>query len=259
MIQGLLTRPVTDAVVRPFVTKISGSLHQDGPSFESVDNAKPIACFGVLRGTGDVMSRVKDFYYFDHAYMFGERHGNSKIFGERIYRLTKNYQHIREIKKLKKSDYERIEKYQPHVKYEDFKYDGKYILICELSEFAKEFYKAHNWLDDTIKEIKKNTRKEIVVRKKEDKSNLKKQINEAYAVVSFQSTVCIDAVLSGVPSFTSKYSMGVPVSLQDFSLINDPLYPMDRKPWINSLLANQFTMTEISNGTAWKAVNDTHS
>ena len=259
MIQGLLTRPVTDAVVRPFVTKISGSLHQDGPSFESVDNTKPIACFGVLRGTGDVMSRVKDFYYFDHAYMFGERHGNSKIFGERIYRLTKNYQHIREIKKLKKSDYERIEKYQPHVKYEDFKYDGKYILICELSEFAKEFYKAHNWLDDTIKEIKKYTRKEIVVRKKEDKSNLKKQINQAYAVVSFQSTVCIDAVLSGVPSFTSKYSMGVPVSLQDFSLINDPLYPMDRKPWINSLLANQFTMTEISNGTAWKAVNDTHS
>ena len=49
--------------------------------------------------------------------------------------------------------------------------------------------------------------------------------------------------------------MGVPVSLQDFSLINDPLYPMDRKPWINSLLANQFTMTEISNGTAWNVVN----
>ena len=47
--------------------------------------------------------------------------------------------------------------------------------------------------------------------------------------------------------------------VDSFYGVNDPLYPMDRKPWINSLLANQFTMTEISNGTAWKAVNDTHS
>ena len=259
MIQGLLTRPVTDAVVRPFVTNISGSLHEDGPNFESIDNSKPIACFGVLRGTGEVMARVDNFYYFDHAYMFGGRHGNSKIFGERIYRLTKNYQNIREIKKLKKSDYERIEKYQPHVKYEDFKYDGKYILVCDLSDFAKEFYNAHTWLDDTVKKIKQHTKKEIIVRKKDDTSSLKKQIDEAFAVVSFQSTVCIDAILSGVPSFTSQYSMGVPVSHQDFSLIEDPIYPVDRRPWINSLLANQFTMTEISNGTAWKAVNDNNS
>ena len=259
MIQGLLTRPITDAVVRPFVKSANGTFHEDGPNFNSIDETKPIACFGVLRGTGEVMARVKDFYYFDHAYMFGGRHGNSNIFGQRIYRLTKNYQHIREIKKLKKSDYERIEKYQTHVKYEDFKYDGKYILICEPSEFAKEFYNAHTWLDDTVKQIKKYTRKEIIVRKKEDKTNLKKQIDEAYVVVSLQSTVCIDAILSGVPSFTSDYSMGVPVSHQDFSLIEDPIYPIDRKPWIDSLLANQFTMKEIEDGTAWRVVSDNNS
>ena len=48
--------------------------------------------------------------------------------------------------------------------------------------------------------------------------------------------------------------MGIPVSLDDLSLIEDPLYPGDRQAWIDSLLANQFTMTEIKNGTAWEKV-----
>ena len=60
--------------------------------------------------------------------------------------------------------------------------------------------------------------------------------------------------MSGVPSFCDDISMGVPVSLTDLSLIKDPLYPGDREMWINSLLANQFTMTEISNGKAWRKV-----
>ena len=51
--------------------------------------------------------------------------------------------------------------------------------------------------------------------------------------------------------------MGVPVSLTDMSLIKDPLYTPEREQWIDTLLANQFTMTEIQNGTAWKYVTHT--
>ena len=79
-------------------------------------------------------------------------------------------------------------------------------------------------------------------------------MKKAHAVVSFQSTVCVDALVAGVPSFCDKVSMGIPVSLDDLSLIEDPLYPADREQWIDSLLANQFTMTEIKNGTAWEKV-----
>ena len=51
--------------------------------------------------------------------------------------------------------------------------------------------------------------------------------------------------------------MGVAVSLTDISQIKDPLYTPEREKWIENLLANQFTMTEIQNGTAWKYVSNT--
>ena len=57
--------------------------------------------------------------------------------------------------------------------------------------------------------------------------------------------------------FVCSESMGVPVSLTDFSQIKDPLYTPEREQWIDTLLANQFTMKEIKNGTAWKYVTHT--
>ena len=254
MIQVLLTRPATDDIVQNFVESAKGTLHSDGPNFDTVNFSGDIACFGVLRGTSEVMAQANNFYYFDHAYMFGNRHNKSKIFGERIYRLTKNFQHIREIKKLKATDRQRIQKYQPYIKLKDWKYSGDYVLVCDISEHAKKFYDRTNWLNETVKELKKHTKREIRVRSKGAKTSFKNDLKNAYAVVSFQSTVCIDAMINGIPSFCDKLSMGLPVSLDDLSLIEDPLYPSNRQAWIESLLANQFTMTEIKNGTAWRNI-----
>ncbi|MAD26251.1 MAG: hypothetical protein CMO44_19000 [Verrucomicrobiales bacterium] len=254
MIQGLLTRPLTDEVVKPFVESAKGTLHSDGPNFDTVNFSGDIACFGVLRGTGEVMAQANNFYYFDHAYMFGNRHLPSKIFKERIYRLTKNYQHIREIDRLKAKDKQRIQKYKEHIDLKNWNVNGDYVLVCDISEHAKKFYDRPNWLDETVKELKKHTKREIRVRSKGAKTSFKSELKKAHAVVSFQSTVCVDALVAGVPSFCDKVSMGIPVSLDDLSLIEDPLYPADREQWIDSLLANQFTMTEIKNGTAWEKV-----
>ena len=82
-------------------------------------------------------------------------------------------------------------------------------------------------------------------------------LENAYCTVSYQSTVVIQSIVNGVPSFCANESMGVPVSLTDMSLIKDPLYTPEREYWIDSLLANQFTMSEIENGTAWKYVSNT--
>ena len=268
MIDGFETRENTDIPVRALVNSAKGQLYKrPGASVDPYITTmweydwsfkNPIAVFGMLRGTGQLIEKAienkQDFYYFDHAYLFGNKHKPSKIFGEKIYRLTKNWYHIREITKLNKSDYERIEKYKPHIELKPWKYDGDYILVCPPSEHIQKYFNKQNWLKDTIKKIKKHTRKEIKIRTKESKTSLQKDIDNAYCVVSCQSTVCINAIMSGVPSFCDDISMGVPVSLTDLSLIKDPLYPGDREMWINSLLANQFTMTEIINGKAWRKV-----
>ena len=55
----------------------------------------------MLRGTSELIQQSKDYYYFDHAYCLVTNMMISKEIGEKIYRLTKNFFHVREIKKIK--------------------------------------------------------------------------------------------------------------------------------------------------------------
>ena len=272
MIDGFETRESTDIPVRALVKSAKGTLYKrPGASVDQYITTmwdydrsykNPIAVFGMLRGTAGLIeecsNEMQDFYYFDHAYLFGNKHDKSKEIGEKIYRLTKNWFQIRDIKKLKADDYKRIEKYKKHVKLKPWKYDGDYILFIPPSEHVKNYYWFNrNWEEQTLKTIKKHTRKPIKIRTKEDKTPLEKDLENAYCTVSYQSTVVIKSIMSGVPSFCANESMGVPVSLTDMAQIKDPLYTPEREQWIDSLLANQFTMSEIENGTAWKYVSNT--
>jgi hypothetical protein len=113
MIDGFETREKTDIPVRALVNSAKGHLYKrPSTTVGQYETTKwdydrsfknPIAVFGMLRGTSQLIeecSRLnQDFYFFDHAYLFGNNHSPSKIFNEKIYRLTKNYFHIRDIKK----------------------------------------------------------------------------------------------------------------------------------------------------------------
>ena len=272
MIDGFETRENTDIPIRALVKSANGTLYKrPGASVDQYEMTKwdydfnftnPIAVFGMLRGTGQLIEQCsrdeQDFYYFDHAYLFGNKHNSSKEIGEKIYRLTKNYFHIREIKKLKADDYRRIQKYREHIKLKPWKYEGEYILFIPPNPHVKNYYWFNNnWEEQTLKTIKKHTRKPIKIRTKEDTTPLEKDLENAYCTVSYQSTVVIKSIMSGVPSFCDNSSMGLPVSLTDMTQIKDPLYTPERDYWIDTLLANQFTMSEIEDGTAWKYVNAT--
>ena len=270
MIQGFETRDNTDVPVRALVDSVNGHMWKKERAVDQYEKTvwpgfdykfdKPIAVFGMLRGTGQLIEECsrdgQDYYFFDHAYMFGNKHSTSKIAGDRIYRLTKNYFHIRDVKKLKADDYKRIEKYKNHVKLKSWKYDGDYILYIPPSEHVKKYYYFNNhWEEQTLKTIKKHTRKPIKIRTKEDKTPLEKDLENAYCTVSYQSTVVVQSIINGVPSFCANESMGVPVSLTDMTQIKDPLYTPEREYWIDSLLANQFTLEEIKSGLAKETVD----
>ena len=289
MIQGLLTGRRTDEMVLAFIQSQSKftpmySWHTDGPEFKSVNLKKPVACFGVLRGTGEIIKKAKsDVYYFDHAYKFGNRHMNSKqIIGERIYRLTKNWQHIVSVKKLTDIDRKRIEKYKPFINIKPWKKSGKDIVLCDIGPGAIDYYTSKHydvkqWFNQTLGRLKHiyggrpkdlnfivrgkpTPDKEYRVESQKPKS-FDVHLYNAYAVVTFQSSIGITAILEGVPHFCDVTSMCAPVSRtgrgeSSVNEIKDPFYPDTRIEWLNSLLANQFTMTEIRDGTAWKHVKD---
>jgi len=267
MIQGFETRENTDIPIRAFVKSVEGVLHKklrtvsrnettEWPTFENFD--LPIAVFGFLRGTGDLIKKClsipQTFFYFDHAYILGTRHNNKNVINDKIYRVVRNDYNLTYIDKLNEKDYERIQKFKKHIEIKPWKKEGKYILVLPPSDMAKQYHYAPTWEEDTLNQLKQYTKRDIVVRKKDLKNlgSIEEQLKEAYACVTFNSTACIEAVLNGVPSFCDGASCGQPVSQLDLSQIENPIYSDDREKWLDSLLANQFTLSEISNGVAYE-------
>lgn len=275
MIDGFETRENTDIPVRALVNSAKGHLYKrPSTTVGQYETTKwdydrsfknPITVFGMLRGTAQLIeecSRLnQDFYYFDHAYLFGNKHNPSKIFNEKIYRLTKNYFHIRDMKKLSDDDYKRIEKYEEHVQLEPWKKDGKYVLVFEPSDFAKKWWDVPDWTEDTIKMLKKNTDLEIRIRKKNSLISFESEVKNAKCVISLQSAAAVQSLIWGIPSYCGEMSAAYPISLdvKTFEKGTDSIqYIPDssRQMWLNSVLANQYTMTEIADGTCYNRLKN---
>ena len=273
MIQGFETRELTDQVIRPFVKSAKGILHiksktvnqyeqTNWPTFNKNDLTKyPIVVFGVLRGTGELIKECQrithTFYYFEHAYVFKEqRHNKNHIFNDKMYRLTKNGMMINYIDKLNDIDNKRISNFKKHIEIKPWTKKGDYILIVSPSEHVNLWYDFTNWEKDKINKLKQYTQREIRVRRKDSKTPFMEELKNAWAVITSQSTAAVDAVMNGVPSFCDEMSMAKPVSHTDLSYIETPFYTDNREEWMNSLLANQYTMSEIKNGFAWNRLKN---
>ena len=275
MIQGFGTREITDQILRAFVKSANGIMHEKQkvvgqyeqtvwPTFEKMKT--PVAVWGCLRGTEAVIDEAgqneQDWYFFDHAYVMNEsKHMPNMKLKDRVYRVTKNAQLINDIDELSYDDYNRIEKYKEHVQLEPWKKDGKYILVFEPSDFAKRWWEVPNWTEDTIQLLKKNTNLEIRIRKKNSLISFESEVKGAKAVVSLQSAAAIQAHIWGIPGYCAEMSAAYPVS-HSLEMIQKGLdsiqyIPDDtRQKWLNSILANQYTMTEIADGTCYNRLKD---
>ena len=275
MIQGFGTREITDQIIRAFVKSANGVMHEKQkvvgqyeqtvwPTFKEIDS--PVAVWGCLRGTEAVIDEAgqkeQDWYFFDHAYDMNEDKDNVNFkLKDRVYRCTKNAQIINEIDELSDDDYKRIEKYEEHIQLEPWKKDGKYILVFEPSDFAKRWWEVPNWTEDTINLLKANTDLEIRIRKKNSLVSFESEVKGAKAVVSLQSAAAIQAHIWGIPGYCAEMSAAYPVS-HSIDMIEQGLDSIQYIPdhhrvrWLNSILANQYTMTEIADGTCYNRLKD---
>ena len=76
-------------------------------------------------------------------------------------------------------------------------------------------------------------------------------------MVSWHSMCADEAVLNGIPSFTSEHSPAKPVSLNlsHLDCIEEPYMPK-REQWLYSLLGAQFKLEEMKSGYAYKFLQD---
>ena len=87
--------------------------------------------------------------------------------------------------------------------------------------------------------------------KKHYRFNYQQALNNCHAVVTHNSTACIDSCVRGIPTFcTSDLALAWPVANKDLNNIETPEYP-DRDQWVYDLGYKQWTEAEIKDGTVF--------
>ena len=232
--------------------------------------AETLIMYGILAGSGEVYKwckkENKDFYFMDHGY-FSNAHDHPHWL-----RITKNA-HCQT--KLIERPADRYEKYfKKDIK--KWNKNGAKILILPPTNAIANFFNAEDWLDNTLKILRKNTDRELVVREKpynpgvgkdhvgatikvdiqSNKTPGKINWSEYFACVTYNSNTMIESFVNGVPVFCdSKNCAATPIAETDFSKIERPIYE-DRVSLFSSLAYNNFSMQEMINETAWRLLSD---
>lgn len=181
----------------------------------------------------------EDWYYADHAYF--ERH--------RFYRITKNaYQH----NGIGKPDFRRLARWWP--KPLPFHKSGSKVIICPQSQSHLDRRGDPHWLERTLDTIHRYTDRDVIVRSKRDPGVLARMMPDAWAVVCHSSNAAVEALMHGVPAFTTAECAAYDMTGHDLTDIEYPIYPDGRHEWAAVLAANQWTLDEIAKGKAWRAL-----
>ena len=268
MLDAICVKGFKDKFLKAFISTPGGKEHYPNKYVEGMKKGvwdsfvwgdRPLVIQGILRGCEDFIwecqKRNHPYYYLDHAYFHATRDYREGEFGV-LYRVNYSEMNTSTILELSTEDYARIQKYKP-IPQNPRQPNTEHILVFPPTKASARIYNVReDWNSFIERKIRKYTDREIIFRKKGTKTPLRDQLKNCHAVVSINSTAAVEAVLAGVPSFTTEYSPAGAVSNKAFQNIETPWFP-DKDlitRWVDSLLATQFTFEEIKNGTAYEAV-----
>jgi hypothetical protein len=119
---------------------------------------------------------------------------------------------------------------------------GRHVLIIPPAEKIAYIYGAENWVNETIKEVKKYTDRPIIVKKKNE-GKLGEYLAMAHVTVSFGSVADVESAIFGVPVITSRYSPAIPISnkIEDI----EDLKEFDRTSWLKALAGAEWKADEM--------------
>ncbi len=129
--------------------------------------------------------------------------------------------------------------------------DG-HVVVAMPSPTYQEFFKIKGWTEKTLRDVTRYApTRRIVVRDKESKVPLAKDLDGALCMVTHGSNAAVEAVIMGCPVVVDRSSAAALVGLVDLSHLEKPIYP-DRTKWAYSLAYCQFNEHELVDGTLWK-------
>ena len=121
-----------------------------------------------------------------------------------------------------------------------------------------------DWIEEVTLQLKQHTDKEIVLRNKPRPGNqwwntdIKDELKGAHCLVTNMSLSAIDAILNQVPVICHQRNVASFVCSKDISKIEKPMRPGHRtiNEWLKMITENQFTLTEMADGTAYKILQE---
>ena len=152
---------------------------------------------------------------------------------------------------------------------------GNHILIClqRNGGWSMRGLDVIEWMNSTILEIRKYSKRPIVVRahpgdKKirsylkinhksvslSTKTDLREDLQNAWATVVYNSSPSVASIIEGIPAFLTdpqpQHSQSFIVANTNISKIEDPIM-LDRQAWIERLSMCHWKFDELKSGLAW--------
>lgn len=150
------------------------------------------------------------------------------------------------------------------IKVQPWKTSGRSIIVCQQSDHYMEKVACWPgggpaWLDGVLSALKANTDRPIIVRphdpsKMPSGATFRVALADAWALVAHASAAANEAILAGVPAFVTGACAASRMASDDLRLIESPVRPDGREEWAAALAGQQWTLSEIENGTAWRAL-----
>lgn len=250
------------SIEEQFINSTKGLLTGD-----PADKSKSLVVRGVIKK--DHMYACKedgrDFYYIDTGYI-GNFPSIGNPSGKKIWhRVVKNNLQHDITKDVPQDRWNNLIKQDARLKWTKWKNYDKKILLVIPNPKACKFYNidCDTWIEETKEKIKKNIDLPIEIRIKGSRSyrNHEYSIYDAfdsgvYATVAFNSIAALESVLYGIPAFVSVPCAASPLANSDLEFLQKPFKPdLDLiKRHCYTLAYGQFTLEEISNGTAFDLV-----
>jgi hypothetical protein len=147
----------------------------------------------------------------------------------------------------------------------DWRKDGNHILLCGQVPWdaSVDHVDYPSWLHFTAGQIKHRSDRPVIFRphpqakmslagcEQSRKATLLEDLENCWAVVTFNSNSSVESIIEGVPAFTfDAGAMAKGVANHWLDQIESPQMP-DRHQWLADLAYAQWTLEEMKEGKAW--------
>jgi hypothetical protein len=202
-----------------------------------------------------MMETNRTFYYVDNGY-FGNHYSKN------WFRIIKN--HVHDVRPIRERDRQRIDITQYHTLPRK---QGSKILLAPPSpkSFTIWGIDQQQWVASTMAAIQQHTDRPIVVREKRPRwerfatDTIEQALaDDVHCLVTYNSVAAVESVMQGVPAICLGPNAAATVCSTDLAEIENPKFPDEdlREAWLRHLSYSQFTFMEMSDGTAWRILNE---